>query len=120
MESVERGPNNIMSAKLPRKRTIFNKKFTLGFLAMLDDLGSSSNMAAKKQNTFQDSKKSAYFLILKLNSIRSFPLLFLKVLCVFKVNVIALEEGFKRACINFFISHATSYNNCFFHLANVK
>ena len=59
---------------------------------MLDDLGSSSNMAAKKQNTFQDIKKKAYFLNLKLNSTRSFPHIFLK----FSVNVIALEEGFGR------------------------
>ena len=40
---------------------------------VLDDLSSTSNMAARKQNTFQDSKKSAYCLNLKLNSARSFP-----------------------------------------------
>ena len=43
-----------------------NEEFTFAFaFCMLDDLsgclGSSSNMAARKQNTFQDRKKSAYF-----------------------------------------------------------
>ena len=57
-----------------------SKIWLLLLAAMLDDLGSSSNMAPKKQNTFQDSKKSAYCPKLKLNS---------------------------RTCKNFFIGHVT-------------
>ena len=76
-----------------RENEQFLTKISLLLLvAMLDDLGSSSNMAAKKINTFQDSKKSAYFPKLKLNSITSFPHIVFKVL----VNFIALEEGFGR------------------------
>ena len=68
------------------------KSSILLLAAMLDDLRSSSNMAARKQNTFPDGKKSTQFLNLKLNSITTFPYIFLKVL----VNVIALEESFGR------------------------
>ena len=31
MENVEKGPNNIMSAKLWRKRTVFNENLTFAF-----------------------------------------------------------------------------------------
>ena len=48
MENVEKEPNNIIT------------KISLLLLAAIsNDLGLSSNMAAKKQNTIQDSKKSA-------------------------------------------------------------
>ena len=66
MENVERGPNDIKHANLQRKQTVFNEKFII--------------QHGGKKTKFQDSKKSAYFLNLKLNSIRSFPHIFFKVL----------------------------------------
>ena len=50
LENVESEPNHIMSTKLYRKRTVLEENFTFAFGAIVDDLGSSSNMAARKQN----------------------------------------------------------------------
>ena len=70
---------------------------------------------ARKQNTFHESKKAAYFINPKLNSIRSFPHIF-------------NSESFGECCcvgrryrtrINFFVGDVTSYNNCLFHVVTV-
>ena len=57
MENVEKGPNNIMSGKLERKRTVFNGNLTFAFGRHVGCLGFIIQHGDKKkrQHTFQNS-----------------------------------------------------------------